>query len=444
MNTLGGIIVARLLSPSEYGIYHVTLVLPNLLLLFSDWGINPALTRFIALYKSKGDTNSVREIERSGIFFKLIVGGSLSLFLFLFADFLTDAFLGKPEVGGLVKVASLIILFESLTSTFSNTLSGLDRLDYRGVVRASQGVINGLCSPLLVYLGYNVSGAIIGSVVSYIVSSGVGFLLTTKSNPNFVSKEEMNLRLMDGLRMMLRFGVPIFIGVIVGGFSGQLQGILVSWFLTFEVIGNYRVAERFLGIVGLFNSSITTTLLPTFSKISYANEQKKARDIFRNSVRYSAFTVIPLSALLATISRPAINLIFTAKYPEAPLFFSLLLIPTMYVGIGALSIEDFFNSQGDTGTTMKIRVVGTVSFLVCSPLLIWKFGAVGLIISTIIQSTVINLHRLIELKRKYDLYPDIRHTIKILVCSGVSAGLAYAAMNFILSSKPIFNLLIGT
>jgi len=53
ISALGIIFLARLLSPSEIGILAIAVVAPNLFALLRDWGVNSAMTRFIAKYGSE-------------------------------------------------------------------------------------------------------------------------------------------------------------------------------------------------------------------------------------------------------------------------------------------------------------------------------------------------------------------------------------------------------
>lgn len=51
--SLGAIILISLLSPTEYGLYTIATIPTSLMVLFGDWGINTALTRFIAQYRAE-------------------------------------------------------------------------------------------------------------------------------------------------------------------------------------------------------------------------------------------------------------------------------------------------------------------------------------------------------------------------------------------------------
>lgn len=439
----GMILVARMLSPSDYGLYSVSLVLPGLFGLFSDWGVNSALIRFTAKYRSEGRVEKVRGLEKAGFLFKLAVGGTLSLALFLSADVLAAVFLRRPEAGGLVRAASLLILFQSVYNAVISVLTGLERMDGRAVVTVSQAVVKGVCSPFLVYFGLGVYGAIVGHVLSYSVAAAIGLLLTISSPPK-LERQGKSADFRDSLELMLEFGLPLFFGGLIGGFVSQLRGLLLSWFVSYEAIGNYRVASRFASLVGIITSSIGVTLYPAFSKFSYRNEPEKTRKVFQSSVRYSAMVVLPLTAMLASLSRPAVYTLFTAKYPQAPLFFSLLLAPMLLVGTASLSIGSFLNSQGDTGTSMKVSFAGSAASIVLYPVFVWMFGVEGLITGIIISSLTGNLFGLYVLHRKYGVYPDLWHTGKTLLSSAVSAGLAYGAVKIFSASTPLLSLLLGS
>ncbi|MDH5200212.1 MAG: oligosaccharide flippase family protein, partial [Candidatus Bathyarchaeota archaeon] len=180
---VGSILVARMLSPAEYGLYGVSFVLPSFFLLFSNWGVDTALTRFVSRYSSEGRRLEIWRLIRVGLLFNVCVGVVLSLVLFLSADFLSVLVLRRPTAGEFVRLASLLVLFQSLYSTVISVLTGLERMDLRSAVGVFQAIIKGSSSPILVYMGFGVSGPLIGQVLSYFVASVVGVLLTFRSSP---------------------------------------------------------------------------------------------------------------------------------------------------------------------------------------------------------------------------------------------------------------------
>jgi len=207
--------------------------------------------------------------------------------------------------------------------------------------------------------------------------------------------------------------------------------------------GNYNIALKFVSLAGLVTNSINTTLFPVFSKFSHASEPENIKEVYLISVRYSALIVIPMTALLAVLSKPAIYTLFTSKYPEAPLYFQLLLVPTLLVGAGSLSLPNLFNSQGDTGTTLKMELISTATFILFSPILVLNWNVVGLIAGIIVSRIVRTIFGQLVLERGYKASSDWRFIGYTLLCSSVSAGLSYGFLWLLPGFTAIIRLLAG-
>ena len=367
----GSIFVARMLSPAEYGLYAVCMVLPQFFLLFSDWGVNAALTRFLSRYRSEERFSEIWELNWVGLAFKLVVSGLLCLFLVLSADFLSVVVLKRPGVGDLVRVASVFIVFNSLYTTVVAILTGLERMDLVAVVNISEALVKGGSSPVLVYLGYGVFGAVMGYMCSYIVASLLGVVLVLTYLPRSGMKGVEYRLSFDGLSLMLSFGLPLFMSGLVAGIASRFQGFLLSWFVTDVDFGNYHVALNFSSLVNLLTGAIIVTLFPAFSKLSFLTEHEKMREAFMSSIRYSSLFVVPAVFLFVAVSEPLVSFLYTARYPDASLFMSLMLIPNLLVVLGSLSVGNLFNSQGDTKASFRIGVVSSAVSIVVSPVLVW-------------------------------------------------------------------------
>lgn len=441
---VGSILVARMLSPSEYGLYLVSLVLPELFLLFSDWGVNSALVRFIARYRSEGEYRKIQELEKAALFFKVGVGGVLTLVLFSSADVLATIFLKRPGVSGFIRMASLLILFRSLHSTVISALAGLERMDLRAAVTIVDATVKGVSSPLLVYLGFGVSGPLIGYISGYVVSSLLGSLFMFSSSPTRSMMDEVPTAMGESLIRMLGFGMPLFFGGLVAGFAVRFRSFLLSWFVTDMAIGNYHVAYNFTRLVGLVTQSIGVTLFPAFSSLNYFVEQKKTRQAFQDSVRYSSMFVLPMICLLAVLSETVVHVLYTTKYPQAPLLLSLLLVPTLLVGSGSLSIGSFLNSQGETRSILKVGLTSSAISILMSPILIWMWGVFGLAVSIIVSGISRNVFGLYVLYKKYGFYPDLWHTLRTLLSSTISASLSFGVVKLLSAVTPIVSLFIGS
>ena len=65
ISSLGIIIIARLLSPSDYGLYSIALIAPNLIKIFRDLGIDQSTIRYTAKYNQEKHQNNLKNISKN-------------------------------------------------------------------------------------------------------------------------------------------------------------------------------------------------------------------------------------------------------------------------------------------------------------------------------------------------------------------------------------------
>jgi PST family polysaccharide transporter len=110
ITSVGVIILARLLSPSDFGLYAIALTIPNLIQYFRDWGTSYAVVKYSAQYNSEGNQLKVKEIIFSGLVFQAILSIVLALLALFLSDFIATSIFQRPEIGNLVQVISLSLL----------------------------------------------------------------------------------------------------------------------------------------------------------------------------------------------------------------------------------------------------------------------------------------------------------------------------------------------
>lgn len=126
---VGSIIIARLLGPDNYGLYSLSLVVPSILAGFIDFGISSSLTMFSAKLRAEGKSNLAASVLKSGFLFKLIIGIIMSIICFTFSDTFAAYVLNRPGMGFLVKIASFLILFQTVFTSLNSSFVGLDKME---------------------------------------------------------------------------------------------------------------------------------------------------------------------------------------------------------------------------------------------------------------------------------------------------------------------------
>jgi len=442
ISALGIIIVARLLSPSEYGIYTIALTAPNLVMIFRDWGINTAMIRYTAQYNSENKLANVKSILVAGAIFEIVLGLSLSILSLLMSGFLATNVFQRPGIKPLIEIASFTILGGALVTAAQSVLIGIEKMGLNSFTMILQSCLKAFLMPLLIILGLGTFGATLGTTIALLIAGLISILILLKLYRKLQKPNDDRPKIVEDIKTMFKYGLPLSISGIIGGFLTQFYNFLMAIYATDLMIGNYSVATNFAVLITFFATPISTVLFPAFSKLDPQKERETLRNVFQFSVKYAAFLVVPAAATIIALSQPAVSTLFGDKYTNAPLFLALLAVGYLYTAFGNLSIGNLINSQGQTKFNLKLTLLTSAIGFPLSLILIPQFGIIGLITTTLtagIPSLIIALR---WTKKHYGVTVDWTSSAKILLSSATAAAITYALTSQIAFSSWI-KLIIG-
>ena len=143
----------------------------------------------------------------------------------------------------------------------------------------------------------------------------------------FPKKSIREMNILDNIKDMLHYGFPLSIATIVQGFLLQFYLVVLAIFASDAMIGNYSVATNFVVLIAFFATPITTMFFPAFSKLNPEKDKEDLKNIFRFSVKYGAFFVVPVAFLVICLSQPAFLHYLEANIVIRLCFFLCLLFP---------------------------------------------------------------------------------------------------------------------
>jgi putative peptidoglycan lipid II flippase len=221
--------------------------------------------------------------------------------------------------------------------------------------------------------------------------------------------------------------VPLSMATIVASFLTQFFTFLlpIHYVTDNTIIGNYGIARNFVVLIGFFAIPITTMLFPAFSKLDPQKDKETLKNVFQSSIKYASLFVVPVTALVMSLSEPAVSTLFGGTYTTAPLFLALLAISYLYTAFGSLSAGNLINSQGYTKYKLKLSLITALIGFPMGFVLIMQFGVLGLIITTLISGLPSLFMSLRWAKRHYDVSVDWRSSARILLSSASAAVTTY-------------------
>ena len=440
ISALGTIIITRLLSPDEYGLYTVAMVPAMMIGLFRDWGVNSAVVRYVPYYRARGEEDRVKAVLKAGLTFAVFTGLLFAFFTLGISNFVSDIVLKKPSVAPLIRISAIWVFSMALFNLSWSALIGFERMRLNGIVLVLQSVMRCIISPLLVLLGYGALGAMIGYSISRLFAALLLVILVMRIYGQI--KADMQYSTKDVLALLLSYGFPLAIGGIVAGFGNQFYRFLMSRSCAPEVIGNFGAASNFLVLINLITSPINMALLPTFSKIDGEMENNKLKTAFRSSVKYSSLFVIPLIVGIMVLSRPLVFSLFGQKYSEAPAYLSFLGIIPLFSGVGAINASTLLASQGNTKEIMDANLASLLVGIPISLFLIPRFEIYGLIAILIIVTAIRVFLLDYKIYRMYGFLVDLNSFGRIFLAS-LAMGACVKTVEYLLAiSSPLMQLLI--
>jgi O-antigen/teichoic acid export membrane protein len=428
---VGTIIVGIFIQEGEYGLYTIALIPATTILLFQDWGVGSAMTKYCARCRAINKEGNLRKIIIAGLTFEVATGLALTVLSLLMANLIASTIFGKPESAFLITLASIVILPTSLLTASKSIFIGFERMDLNGLTMICQAIVLCVLSPLLVYLGYGALGAIVGYTLSMTATVIIAlmmlyFVIFRKLSPDSTN----NFSISQTLKPLLHYGIPLAIAVILGGILPQFYSFMMASFVDVAMIGNFKIATNFAFLLTFFTVPIATVLFPAFSKLDPQNGQQLLKTVFASSVKYTALFLVPATMAMMGLSKPIISTIYGDKWLSAPFFLTLYVISNLFAIFGSLSVGSLLTALGETKMLMKLNILTLAIGIPIAFLLIPQFGILGVILVTIVAGVPSMFISLYWIWKRYGTKAEFRTSAKIFLASAIVAIATYLFLNF--------------
>lgn len=402
------IVLARILTPHEFGIYALLMVFVSFSQILAQMGTSSAVIYF--------DDLTDRFLSTA---FYFTVGISVAVYLLLFsgAGFLAD-FMDEPALHGLLQLIGLVLVINSLSMIQRALLE--KKMDFKKVILVEKAA-------LLMSSAVGISAAIFGfgaaSLVLMALSQAVLQLI------GFTVFGHWRPRLLFGileLRRMLSYSLNLVGFTIINYFARQSDNFLVGKFIGSGALGIYSVAYRIM-LYPLENVSrvLIRVLFPAFSEVKHDNARFKRGYV--QAISFIALVTFPLMLGLLVVAPLFVDVVFGEGWEElAPLLMILSLVGLQQSIV--TTVGSIYLAKGTTGMMFwigGINAVVTVLFFIGG---VW-FGIRGMAIAYLIANLLMLYPNLHYAWRQIDLgvAEGLRELLPFLLSAGVM-GLIVSAV----------------
>lgn len=282
------IVIARLLTVTEVGVFVAGTVFTFFLATFSQGGLRHALIQ---------RDHDLEDAENT-VFWATVLGGLLMSLLALAAAPVIAGIFDSPAAGLVAAATSGTVLLHSLTSVPDALIQRRFNFHHRLVVGPSVAVSFAVVSIVLSANGFGVWGLVIASYASNAV-----WVLTTWTLARWrPGGGRTSWRLW---RELARFGAPLLTAGIAERFFDMVTAAAAGNSLDEAAVGQYRYGRRVAMLPGLAVLQICSyALFPAFSRI--AGEPDRLKRAFLRALGWIWFVAAPVTALTIAIGVPLV------------------------------------------------------------------------------------------------------------------------------------------
>ena len=335
-----GIIMARLLSPSDYGITALPAVFLAIAGIFVEAGFAQALIR----------KTEVTDSDLTTSFLYSTAVGALCYVLLFFASPWIARFYDIPVLTPLIRVTALRFLYGSIGVPQQVILKR--RLDFKtpAIISVIARILSGGFGIFLAYTGHGVWALVLASLFSDIVTITITVCVVKWFPKARWSKESF--------RYLWGFGNKMMASGLLNTLYSNITPIIVGKFYSTDALGVYNRAKGYAGLPALQIYDILREVsFPVLSKIK--DEPERLISTYRTMIKVSAFVIFPIMMLFSALSEPLIIILLTEKWRASILLMQLICFSLMWYPVHALNLN-ILMVGGRTDLFLRLEIIKKV------------------------------------------------------------------------------------
>lgn len=351
-----GVLLARLLTPAEWGVAGMALVVVALMAMLTDLGLPAALVQRVR----------ISETDRSTLFWASLAIGVAATALSIAASGLVADFFGEPQVKALFAVASLTFAVYSLEKVPGMLLTrelAFRALELRQISATIAGAIVAFA---LAVAGAGAWAIVANAVATAVVSCSLLWVLTSW-RPRFTFS-------WSSFRGMTSFGGGLLASQLATYFQLNADKLLAGRYLGAAPLGNYQFAYQLMFMpIGSISYPLQGVLFPVLSSIQ--EDHERMSNAWLRGKRLAVAIMAPGFLTMLVVAPDFIPAVFGPKWSDAIPMLQLLCVAGVAYSLATLNWS-LLMVRNKMGTLFRLTLLVS-AIVVCSVAIGLRWGIVG-------------------------------------------------------------------
>ena len=351
MQFIVGIVMARILTPEDYGITALPAVFMAIASTIVEGRFALALIR-----KSEVSQQDLA----TAFIYSLLMGLTMYVCLFFCAPLIAD-FYNTPVLTPLIRITALTFIWGPLATPQVVILRR--KLDFKTPARISfvKNIVSGGIGIAAAYMGYGLWALVISSIVSSLLDVLLQWLAVKWIPCARFSRESFKYLWGYGNRLM---GVDL-----LNTIQANIAPVIIGKYFSPTDLGLYNRAQSFSILpISQLNTTVSSVTFLVLSKIN--DDRERQTVYYRKMIRTACFISFPLMMLLSGLAKPIVLLLLTEKWTGCILLLQVLCFATMWGPMSSLNLN-ILQVSGRTdlyfNLEVKKKIISLVLMLITLP-----------------------------------------------------------------------------
>lgn len=365
------LILAKLLSPNDYGTIGLIIIFIALANVFVQSGFNTALIQ----------KKSVDDLDYSSVLIaSLIIALLMYILLFLFAPIIA-AFYKTEILIDVIRVLSLTLFFGAINSVQVAKISR--EFDFKLLFKSSilSIIISGIIGVILAYLKFGVWSLVFQQLISQII-----VVITLGYAMNIHIKLKISL---SRLKTLFSFGSKMLASSLIDALYNNLYGLVIGKVYSSKALGLYNRADQFpSAIIGNINGALQSVMLPAMSVKQ--NDKLALKGLLRKTIVISCFCVFPMIFGIFVCAETIVRVLLNDTWLDCIVLIQILCLFYAWMPIHTANLQAM-NALGRSDIYLKLeiikRIIGIFFLIISIP-----FGVIAMawtrVLSTVIAAAL--------------------------------------------------------
>ncbi len=362
-----GIVLARLLLPSDFGIIAMFGVIVGVATTLVDGGMTSSLIR----------TNELDDKDLSTVFwFNIAVAFGVYWIIFFTAP-LISRFYDVEILTPIIRVYCIIIFINAFVGVQSTRF--VKNMDFKTLfkIRLPSLIIGGIVGVWMAWKGFGIWALVFYPIVQSTIST-IQFWLYSKWRPSFLFDKEK-------YKFHFNYGYKLTLSDVLNTIFKNIYTIVIGKLFSPVQLGYYNRADTLKQLpVSNLSAALNQVTFPLFAKIN--NDDAKLKEVYQRLMCVVIFVIAPVLCLMIIVAEPMIRFLLTEKWLPAVPYFQVLAVAGILYPIHSYNLN-VLKVKGRTDLFLKLEIWKKI-LIVVTLLATFRFGVIGIVWGQVFNSVV--------------------------------------------------------